>query len=221
MDVVMTTYFPPDVPERKAYAIRCIAALAANLRCDREPLRLVVSDDSEQFDTSILAACAWPDSIYCNTSHRGIGASLNNSLREVGPDGAWMYVTDDWLLAEQLWLDEPMKLLTERGYDLVRLGPVHPDLACVTRFDETIGWWLDLRQEYGGFAFATRPFIATKAFYDKVGPFDEGLDSYETEILYAAKVATSTAKLAYWGGIDLAGPWEHIGLENVGYRSVG
>jgi hypothetical protein len=79
---------------------------------------------------------------------------------------------------------------------------------------------MDLLPQYGGFCFATRPFLATKGFYEKIGPFDERLNSYETERLYAERVAKSTAKLAYWGGIDLAGPWEHVGVENVGCLEV-
>lgn len=222
IDVVMTCYFPQDAPQRKEYAKAALSSLLNGLIAD-EPLRFILSDDSEMAETELIrdmtsqAAIAWGKSVYSRSWHNGIGASLNKSLEHV--HDLWLYTTDDWVLTAGLDLAGPSKLLRQ-GYDLVRLGPVHPDLQCITRFQANIGWWLDLRQEYGGFAFATRPFLATKAFYDKVGPFDEGLNSYETERLYAERVAKSTSKLAYWGAIDLAGPWDHVGLVNVGYRDV-
>lgn len=220
---MMTTYFSEEVPEREKYAFESMKSLLGNLQCT-DGMRLIVSDDSadRQEACYALAGAAkgrWGNyPIITNSEHSGIGASLNLALTHVTDE--WMYTTDDWVLTSQLSLDGPLRLLRDREYDLVRLGPIHPDLQCVTRFDQTIGWWLDLRAEYGGFAFATRPFIATKKFYDKVGPFDEMLNSYETERLYAERVARSTCKLAYWGGVDLAGPWEHVGIVNVGYKNL-
>lgn len=223
IDVVMTCYFPDDVPERQQYAKDSLRSLIDGLRATSDSLRLVVADDSEhETDTALwllnTASKAWKnEAIYSRAYHMGIGVSLNRALSRVNDQ--WLYTTDDWVLTDYLSLDNPSQLL-RLGYDLVRLGPVHPDLQCITRFQAGLGWWLDLRQEYGGFAFATRPFLATKAFYGKVGPFDGELNSYETERLYAERVAESTAKLAYWGGVDLAGPWSHVGLVEVGYRDV-
>lgn len=222
VDVVMTTYFTPEVPEREEYAKQSLESLMKNLDGDEARLRLVVADDtSREYDTGIpndLICNAWTGSFITSSGHNGIGASLNRALAHVRD--TFMYTTDDWVLTHPLSLRGPLKLLTSNNYDLVRLGPIHPDLCCVTRFDQSVGWWLDLHQHYGGFAFATRPFIATRAFYDKIGPFDEHLNSYETERLYAARVAKSNAKLAYWGSINLAGPWEHVGTENVGYMNI-
>lgn len=226
VNVVMTTYFDSETPERQEYAEESLSSLLVNLHCS-SGLRLIVSDDSVapmEIANKLLhmpedaGYHLWHSAMYSNSAHNGIGASLNKALRHV--EGHWMYTTDDWRLECPLSLDGPLKLITKLGYDLVRLGPVHPDLQCITRFQEGLGWWLDLRQEYGGFAFATRPFLATRAFYDKIGPFDERLNSYETERLYAERVAKSTCKLAYWGGVNLAGPWYHVGLVNVGYKDV-
>lgn len=220
VDIVMTTYFPPDVPERKDYAQDTVDSLLKNLYCDDRRV-LVIADDSMNYEDvpHDLLCKAWKDSFVTRTGHKGIGASLNLALGHVHDEDMWMYTTDDWVLTHPLNINGPIALL-RMGYDLVRLGPVHPDLHCVTRFNQSIGWWLDLLPHYGGFAFATRPFVATKDFYNKVGPFDEGLNSYETERLYAERVAKLPVKLAYWGSIDLAGPWYHCGTENVGYRNV-
>lgn len=225
--VVMTTYFPEGAvgDARVEYSARSFNGLFENLKCE-SGLRLHIADDGSSIDRwpYIRGVLQQADSIWQSSSthtdaHRnGIGGSLNKALAET--DGLWMYTTDDWLLTDLLVLDGPVSLLCNHGYDLVRLGPVHPNIQCTTRFDSNLGWWLDIHQHYGGFAFATRPFIATSEFIKKVGPFDEELNAYETERLYAEKVARSTAKLAYWGGINLAGPWEHLGIECVGYKDV-
>ena len=219
----MTTYFSDSHPQREKYAHKAVGSLLEHLHCE-SGLYLHIADDSEQInpttrDLMKQAHSEWEvSSTYSNSGHRGIGASLNCALNGL-PVNEWMYTTDDWVLTDFLDLDVPIRLL-HSGYDLVRLGPIHPDLQCVTRFQAGLGWWLDLNPHYGGFCFATRPFIATKAFYAKVGPFDEQLNSYETERLYAQKVANSTCKLAYWGAVDLAGPWEHIGEDNVGFLEI-
>lgn len=229
LNVVMTTYFTDEVPERASYALQTLDSLQRHLVFSdpEEQIRLCIADDSERPMTlpiktlvDRLRSNVWAgQTAYTCAGHRGIGASLNLALTGVDKTENWMYITDDWELQAPLLLDGPLALL-RMGYDVVRLGPVHPDLCCVTRFDSSIGWWLDLHQQYGGFAFATRPFVATKAFIDKIGPFDELQNSYETERLYAERVAKSTSKLAYWGGIGLHGPWTHLGIREVGYKEV-
>lgn len=223
VNVVMTTYFTPEVPAREQYAKQSVESLIANLVCEDRRKLIVADDSSNDYDGLVphdLIVAAWKGSFITRSGHKGIGASLNLALSHIPDEDFWVYTTDDWVLVHPLNLDGPLKLLTRLGYDLVRLGPIHPDLQCVTRFNQGIGWWLDLLPAYGGFAFATRPFIATKNFVNKIGPFDEGLNSYETERKYAERVAHSTCKLAYWGAVNLAGPWSHIGIENVGYRDI-
>jgi len=139
----------------------------------------------------------------------GIGGSLNRVLSIV--NNPWMYTTDDWFLTEKLDLTNPLKLLS-RGYDFVRLGPVHPNLLCETKFDGY--WWLDV-STVTGFAFATRPFLATKEFYDRIGPFKEHVNAYDTERDYSDRVTAKKAKVAY-SDVSLSGPWEHIGDYEVG-----
>lgn len=83
-----------------------------------------------------------------------------------------------------------------------------------------IGWWLDISTETG-YAFATRPFLATKDLWKKIGPFDEGLNAYETERLYAERIAhRRVVQIASDGEISLAGPWEHIGEVEVGDKNI-
>lgn len=206
---------------RSRMASHTVSSMMKHLTCD-EPMQLLVADDgspeSRLDHIQHIMRCAegyWEyGSLYTNSGHQGIGASLNLAMLKV--TDLWLYNTDDWLLTDDLDLSGPISLLRNHGYDLVRLGPIHPDLRCTTRFSSSVGWWLDIDQFYGGFAFATRPFIATKEFYNKVGPFDECPGSYETERLYAERVAKSTSRLAYWGGVNLAGPWKHLGIDSVG-----
>lgn len=229
INVVMTTYFPDDPVgnTRVECAKRVVESMLKGIVCD-EPICLLIADDGSPETRAVAihemirqADDYWETMSKFTNAHRGgIGRSLNAALQKVDNDSLWMYNTDDWRLDDTLDLTGPIKLLRYRNYDLVRLGPIHPDLRCMTRFDSSIGWWLDIDQQYGGFAFATRPFIATKAFYTKVGPFDERLNSYETERLYAERVARTTVKLAYWGGVDLSGPFTHLGVESIGALDI-
>jgi len=228
--VVMTSYWPEgEVGDaRVLYAKQTLEGLLKYLQHE-EGLRLHIADDGSAGNQQVhirhmlyKASELWESiASVSDSEHHGIGASLNKALTALREqDNYWMYITDDWVLTRELNLDGPIKLMRVYGYDLVRLGPIHPDVTCVSRFSSDIGWWLDLHQHYGGFAFATRPFVATKDFWAKIGPFDENLNSYETERLYAERVAKWPVKLAYWGGVDLAGPWQHVGDVCVGYKEV-
>jgi hypothetical protein len=216
--IVMTTYFPDNAVgrERQEYARQCMWSL--RLLDSSESLRLHRADDGSDLPLDVDETrdlhTYW-ETHYTQTDaqRRGIGASLNLALDAI--QDLWLYTTDDWLLIKRLDLDGPIRLLRDRGYDLIRLGPIHPGVHCIAKFEQNIGWWLDLQQSYGGFAFATRPFIATKQFYDKVGPFKEMCDSYEAERDYAARIEPlSNVRMAYWGGISLSGPWTHVGVVN-------
>lgn len=213
--IVMTTYSPPDKLERSNYARHCIRALSKKLVGGT--LRFHIADDgSPQKEYDSLVACAnyyfgRHNVTHSQTQRRGIGGSLNQALRQINTD--WMYTTDDWLITSAVDLRPVRVLIDQFGYDIVRLGPIHPNLACWTRFNTLAGWYLELDQTKGGFAFATRPFIATKNFYNTVGPFKENVDAYVTERDYSDRVAVSQVKLA---AINLLGPWQHIGEVEVG-----
>lgn len=219
--VVMTTYSPRDKPERGKYAIRTTNSMLAFLGCDLEPsdLRLHIADDGSydsnfMLDVSKAVNTIWGSSPnITNSARHGIGASLNLALQNV--EGLWVYNTDDWVLSSTLDLDPAIKLI-QSGYDVVRLGPIHPNLSCVTRFSTDLGWWLDIDPHYG-FAFATRPFLATKKFYNKIGPFKEDVNAYIVERDYADRVAQhNDIKIALAGNVLLEGPWVHIGEVEVG-----
>lgn len=209
--VVMSTW-DDNKGIRASYAKTVVQSLVGNIDCSTtDLLQLLVADDGTEnaghvySDVLEIASKRWQKASLLTGEHNGIGSSLNRALKEV--DDLWLYTVDDWVLTEDLELDSAVRLLRS-GYDYVRLGPIHPNLECVTRFQVGIGYWLDLCNT-GGYAFATRPFLATKAFYEKVGPFLEGDNSYVTEQDYALRCARKPAlKMAT---IELNGPWTSIG----------
>lgn len=216
----MTTYAPNGTGGVRAeYAKLCTQSLIENL-VSPMPLRLFVADDGssdQAFIHSIMisASHAWHTAAMRSNSHRGgIGASLNLALKSI--DDCWLYTTDDWLLSQRLDLTLAVKLLSI-GYDMVRVGAIHPNLRCTTKFSQNIGWWLDIDHQAGGFAFATRPFLASPSLIQKVGWFEEGLNAYETERLFAERVAAiSNIRIAFDGSCALGGNWQHIGEYEVG-----
>jgi hypothetical protein len=218
--VIMTTYDDGNGARYK-YADRSIWALTAQL--GNGPHKLILADDGSP-NVEFLNTLALPEHTgwerqIVTGPHDGIGASLNRALLEVK---TWpvMYTTDDWLLTEPLDLTLPL-LLLEYGYDIVRLGPIHPNLYCVTKFTQHWGWWLHV-STLSGYAFATRPFLANKMFFDKIGPWKEGVDSYAAEVDYSARVQeyAGDGLGIQIAAINLAGPWEHIGEYEVGDRPV-
>jgi len=66
--------------------------------------------------------------------------------------------------------------------------------------------------------FGTRPFLASKRFYEKVGPFLEGVDAYVCERDYSDRCNAHGGLRA--AALNLVGPWEHIGEYEVGDRPV-
>lgn len=215
--VVMTTYDDGN-GLRFEYAKQCYAAWCAY---SHNPWiasqHILVADDGSPnahlLDEWNMRAVTGP--------HNGIGASLNRALRTIVTE-PWVYTTDDWLLTGPIDLELPLWLLSA-GYDMVRLGPMHPNLHCTTRFTQGHGWWLDIDIASGGFAFGTRPFLAAPSLVNKIGLFDEGLDAYATEQRYAQRCAAFHADhpnaLAF-ASVEIHGPWEHIGDYEVGDRPV-
>lgn len=214
--IVMTCYAPSS--ERAEYARETLKALIKFARAT-EPIRLHVADDgspNKEFIQYLMsrAAAAWgTQPSWSDAQRKGIGGSLNAAMEYVTNDDLWFYITDDWVLTRHLFLDRPARLIRDMGYDVVRLGPIHPNLECTTKFAVEHGWWLDIHAACGGYAFATRPFLSTRAFVRNIGPFDEGLNAYETERLYAERVARSQTRIA---SINMRGPWRTIGQYEVG-----
>lgn len=215
IDVIMTTYIPNDDigRVRAGYAIRSAEALQKHLKFSGE-LRYIISNDGAGNVIADAIKNNIPHHVFLSGKRNGIGSSLNRAITEV--DNVWMYTTDDWVPTKDIDLDKAYKLIIERNWDYVKLGPLHPNILCHVKFDNDIGWFLQLHGE--GFVFATRPFLATKRFYNIVGPFDEGLNSYETERLYnerALKCAISWAALLSDGE-----EWNHIGDVGVGTLAI-
>jgi len=230
--VVMTTYAPlGEVGEqRQKYAWQTIESLRVHLRGANFRMHIADDGSAEQEFVKNLAGitCAYQGwqraASFTNAMRSGIGGSLNLALARLHED-IWMYMTDDWLLTDALDISRAVDLIVRRGYDYVRLGPIHPHLQCSTEFDQEIGWWLRIHQKWGGFCFATRPFLASKAFYKRVGDFKSKCDSYECEKDYNERVcAIEELKLA---SIEIHGPWKHvgdnysIGLFNTDFSGVG
>jgi glycosyltransferase involved in cell wall biosynthesis len=225
--VVMTTYAPEGDAgaSRIGYARQTAQALAGHLDAP-EPLRLIVSDDGSTQQgwqkklTDKVKHWQGPN-IALSGQHQGIGHSLNAALAEIGPDDLWMYITDDWVLTDRMDLGQAVRLIRHHGYDYVRLGPIHPNLACHSRYEVGTEYWLDIDPTPGGFAFATRPFLATKGFWNKIGRFMEHADAYDTEQDYAIRVmhAGARVKLAQ-ADYGLVGPWRHIGDVEVGKMKI-
>lgn len=217
--IVMTTYNPTTETPRFKYAADCIDALHRRLWAP-EPIEFHLADDGSPAIGPVYSLVRALRELghparYTSCEHNGVGASLNKALGTI--EGPWMYTTDDWYLTEPLDLTLPLWLITPEGgnYDIVRLGPIHPNLMCWTKFTYPHGWWLDITQNGNGFIFATRPFLASPRFVERFGPFDEGLNAYETERLFAEKFNRLGGRAA---AINIAGPWAHIGDYEVGDR---
>lgn len=215
--VVMTTYNPIDGP-RFGYAVQSITSLSLHLIAPE--LSLVLADDGS-LDTQTLAPMArlvlpeWKRANAVTGPHNGIGASLNRAFSTF--EGPWMYTTDDWVLTDDLDLTLPLWLLDE-GYDLVRLGPLHPNLACSTRFEAGHGWWLDIDPWSNEFVFGTRPFLASSRLLSKIMPMLEGADSYAFEKWFCSVCRHAGISVA---ATTLHGPWETIGDDYpVGHLAV-
>lgn len=209
--VVMTTYNPTPEAPRNQYAQRCVEGFERHLHTTDEVHLFATDDGSPEPFGPRWHGGFWSSCVAETGPHNGIGASLNRALRWVV--GPWIYTTDDWLLTEPLDLELPLWLLTQ-GYDLVRLGPIHPNLWCRTTFTAGHGWWLDLDvQQDNLYVCATRPFLAGASLMAKIGPWLEGVDAYAAEYAFGVRCRANDVRAA---AINLAGPWEHIGEFEVG-----
>jgi hypothetical protein len=227
--VVMTTYAPDgEASVRRLYAERTLRRLIRYLHCS-DGLRLHIADDgsaSTDWIDRLLqqAGQGWePCGGHTDAKRHGIGASLNRALETLQDErDLWMYITDDWLLTDHMDLDRAVTLIRQGGYEYVRLGPIHPNLIGKVMFNERAGWWLDLWPAAGGFCFATRPFLATRFFWNHYGPFLQDANAYDVEQEYSERVANEAKSRSAWlrmahdGHITFPGPWEHIGEVEVG-----
>lgn len=222
--VVMTSYVPDLLSARWVYGLQTMKSLADMLKCDDE-LQFILANDGPVDQPHVERICNIPRNYGWKVQatggeHKGVGGSLNRALKLVPADALWMYCTDDWMLTAEYNITQAVKLIDEQQYHYVRLGPPHPNIECHTRFSVGLGWWLELDPRPGGFAFGTRPFVASKKFYDIVGSFREECDAYEAERNYADRVRNCSGMLALAEIVSgsLEGPFEHLGAEEVGDR---
>lgn len=221
----MTTYNPsPDAP-RFDYAQRCLWSLNYNLRSNK-PIRYVLADDGSPDVKPLYSvinkfhASSANDGVVVEVvtgPHNGIGASLNRAMDLVNQQ-LWLYTTDDWELQDVIHLTMAEWLIEQKGYDLVRLGPMHPNVTCVSKFEYPFGWWWDIDVSSNQYACATRPFLAGPSLMHKVGLWLEGVDgSYAAEVAFGITCQQNGVRAA---SLYLDGPWNHIGDYEVGNRPV-
>lgn len=223
----MTTYAPESKPERADYAVEAMLKLARYLRVPGAYDVMVHISDDVSASASCLKMIAGAETIvgaqrvaFHQKKHSGIGGSLNHTLSSLSPDDIWLYTTDDWVLTAPLDLTKALRLMQGApAYEMVRLGPIHPNVYCKTVFQQDIGWWLQLHEDMGGYVFATRPFLARVGPFQRRG-FKEHCDAYECEKEYAEYVGSGSSELydiaAVVDAQGLEGPWEHIGAVEVG-----
>lgn len=222
--VIMTTYAPDEARARCAKIVVESLDKYLGLSEGEGGVALHIADDGspEKYTASLVNyAREFFNVSYTVAPRRGIGGSLNLALqhlhwRDVGGagDGLYMYITDDWKLIDDLDLDTPVGLIRGLNYDYVRLGPIHAGLRGVTRYTENLEYFLELEPSYGGFCFATRPFLCRPRFFEVVGSFAELKDAYDTERDYSDRINYihhRNLKLAFAGLFDTRSLWEHIG----------
>lgn len=214
--IAMTTWLPPEGWKARLAAV--IEATSSWQKCLRHdgPIHLAIGDDGSDADRLRLlyhlAECWWRgDSTVSRASRQGVGASFNRCLEMAN---AWqvdhvLYAVDDWKLTEGLDLEPWLRLLaTHEDIGCVRLGPPHPDVTGrveVAPGLEPGNWWLRLDRHH--FAFAHRPALYHRRFFEAYGAFDEGVNAYECEHLYSERFNAAEGP-----GVALAlpHPWKHL-----------
>ena len=186
--IVCTTWLPPGIDGLKRLDAVTLALKSwrENLIYDGE-LRLHVADDGtgpHHFERlQSVVSSIWSQVWYTQQSRQGVGASLNQGLKS-----SWLisplvlYAVDDWRVIEKLDLTPWADLLIQfEDVGLVRFFP-HPDLSGWIRY-----FW-DMQPTQHGlvldrhhYAFATRPFLGHKRFFDTYGSFTENVNAYQVE----------------------------------------
>ena len=227
INVIVSTYIPDgEVGEQRAKYLHATVKSLRDRLMAPQPIRFILANDGPVNQPEVLYVgndvLAWHKVPWTVTGGErvGLGGSLNRALGLVEGSDLWMYTTDDWLLTEMYNLRQAVQLLVEDGYDCVRLGPPHPNVAGQIKFRQGIGWWLELWPRCGYYTFATRPFVANRNFFDTVGPFKEQCDAYAMEKDYAERVVEDWYRVSMAEVVNgsLEGPWKHVGEVEVGDR---
>lgn len=201
--IITTTYYSNNNAGKKRYAkmLGCVKSWHDNLIFDGT-LRLHVADDGSGI----------PHKWDSRQERQGVGASLNTAFKEAFKhSNIAMYIVDDWMLNSTIDINPWVKLLqNNRDIGIVRIGPPHPGLTGeVQMFNEGFAIVLD-RHNY---AFAMRPALYHKRFFEYYGKFAEGISCWECERIYnEAFCASHGPDIVY----ALPVPWEHIDTMQLG-----
>jgi hypothetical protein len=216
--IIATTYFPdgPDGLARAITADETIRSWAEHMKYGGD-LRLHVADDGSNTDAENIGYRWWPVRTWSKQARRGVGASLNRGIEQALSVGDLLgYGVDDWALTGPIHLD-PWAALLERDESIgcVRLGIAHPGLTGEVEHDPESGEYF-LRLERHNFAFATRPFLMHRRFYEAYGPFDEGVNAYECERLFNERFCRERAHMPGCVQASIENPARRCPADDVG-----
>lgn len=212
MVAVIVTTWNDATDIRAGYLDQTLWSLRTHLVAPGD-VDLIVADDGSDDLGHTRALAVKYGAKFVTGVHDGIGSSLWRGINAAADGQYIMYTTDDWKLTGELDLTQAVTLA--EGYDVVRVGPPHPNLLGIIQFQQHLGWWLHISTPQSGYPFGTRPFVARKGLFGRLGPPPAAVDSYVFENWFneACQRPEIAATLAC---VTLHGPWEHIGEYEVG-----
>ena len=226
--VIATTYFPsgPNGMLRREVAIQAIWSWKQFLTGE---WALHVADDGSAWtpdheerppvsEARFVRKTTWLGSLGTvapdtRQERHGIGASLNAAIAAHPEADLFAYFVDDWKLTAPFDLTPWAQLLRENDdVGMVRFGPPHPGLTGRVRQFPGLSqdWALQLDRHH--FAFAHRPALYHRRFFEAYGPFAEDVNAYECERLYNE----TFCRFRGFGDrspevvLALPHPWQHI-----------
>ena len=201
--IITTTYYPDSKlgRERADVAGQAIESWFNHLKYDGE-FRLHIADDGSGIAFEIGGGY---NKMVSRQHRKGVGASLNTGFKSAFTHSPLaLYIVDDWILQKDLDLNPWAALLTKNeSLGIVRLGPPHPGLTGeVIKYEQ--GWALSLDKH--DYAYAMRPSMYHKRFFDAYGWFSEQINCWECERIFNEHVcATNGPGIVY----ALPDSWYH------------
>jgi hypothetical protein len=186
IDVALTAF--PLCSERVDYLEQTAGSLKRHLRATGHELHWVCASESARLDPAAdarqrrLCASLGIDLVYQPPGAEPcLGRNLNTLRGRLRGEFS-LYVQDDFVLEQELDLGESARLLRRHPEILMvhyywEILTARPDAAPVA--GEAGHYWLpnDLRYKY-----KDNPHLAARAFYERVGPYEERSEPGETEI---------------------------------------
>lgn len=205
LTILTTTYYPDteEGRERANMALECMNSWARFIKFNGWKAELFIADDGSEINI-----IKW----HSRQERKGIGASLNAGFKAIFElSDVALYIVDDWMLNDEINVDQWVDLLkhSER-VGMVRIGPPHPDLTGkIEMFRDGFALVLD-RHNY---AYAMRPALYHKRFFDVYGWFQEGISCWECERLYNEHFCASEGPEIVYALPDY---WEHKDILQLG-----